>query len=109
MKKSDVLILDRNDLINSAKEMPIAKINCEMFKGTLCTIRKASLIIFVDENNSIRILKNRYGHQIFCSDALEALQSVNNYFIDLQNKCALTFPDERAWKLVSKAIKKATE
>lgn len=38
---------------------------------------------------------------------IEALQSVNNYFIDLQNKCALTFQDERAWKLVSKAIQKA--
>ena len=40
---------------------------------------------------------------------LEALQSANNYFIDLQNKCALTNSDERAWKLISKAIKKATE
>lgn len=39
-------------------------------------------------------------------DMIEALQSVNNYFIDLQNKCALTAPDERAWKLVSKAINK---
>ena len=40
-------------------------------------------------------------------DMIEALQSVNNYFIDLQNKCALTNPDERAWKLVSKALNKA--
>ena len=40
-------------------------------------------------------------------EMFEALQSVNNYFIDLQNKCALTNPDKRAWKLVSKAINKA--
>src|SRR5664279_3581826 len=42
-------------------------------------------------------------------EMLEALQSANNYFVDLQNKCALTNSDERAWKLISKAIKKATE
>jgi hypothetical protein len=37
-------------------------------------------------------------------DMYEALKSVNNYFIDLQNKCALTSPDERAWKLISKIL-----
>lgn len=37
----------------------------------------------------------------------EALISANNYFVDLQNKCALTNSDERAWKLISRAIKKA--
>ena len=41
-------------------------------------------------------------------EMLEALQAANNYFVDLQNKCALTNPDERAWKLISKAIEKAT-
>lgn len=40
---------------------------------------------------------------------IEALQTTNNYFIDLQNKCALACQDERAWKLVSLAIKTATE
>jgi hypothetical protein len=40
-------------------------------------------------------------------DMLEALESANNYFVDLQNKCALTSSDEKAWKLISKAIKKA--
>jgi hypothetical protein len=40
---------------------------------------------------------------------LEALQKVNQYFIDLQNKCALTTPDENAWKKVSRIIKKTTE
>lgn len=42
-------------------------------------------------------------------DMFEVLISANNYFIDLQNKCVLTNSDERAWKLISKAIKKATE
>lgn len=40
-------------------------------------------------------------------EMFEALQSANNYFVDLQNKCALTSSDERAWKLISKAINKA--
>ncbi len=40
---------------------------------------------------------------------LDALKSVNNYFIELQNKCALTNCDERAWKLTAKAIKIANE
>lgn len=39
----------------------------------------------------------------------EALTAVNNYFVDLQNKCALTAPDERAWKLVSKILTELNE
>jgi len=42
-------------------------------------------------------------------EMLQALKSVNNYFIDLQSKCALTAPDERAWKLTAQAIKMATD
>lgn len=42
-------------------------------------------------------------------EMLEVLKSANKYFINLQNKCALTNSDERAWKLISKVIKKATE
>ena len=41
-------------------------------------------------------------------DMIDALLAANSYFVDLQNKCALTNSDERAWKLISKAIKKAT-
>lgn len=40
---------------------------------------------------------------------LLALEAVNNYFIALQNKCALTGRDERAWKLAAGAIKLATD
>jgi len=42
-------------------------------------------------------------------DMLEALLAVNKYFVDLQNKCALTSHDKRAWKLTAKAIKRATQ
>ena len=40
---------------------------------------------------------------------LKALDSANKYFVDLQNKCALTNSDERAWKEISKAINLATK
>jgi hypothetical protein len=41
-------------------------------------------------------------------ETFEALKAVNNYFVNLQNKCALTNSDERAWKLVAKLILKLT-
>ena len=31
-------------------------------------------------------------------------EPINQYFVNLQNKCALTVQDERAWKAVSKII-----
>lgn len=36
----------------------------------------------------------------------EILEATNSYFVDLQNKCALTNSDERAWKLVSNVLNK---
>lgn len=42
-------------------------------------------------------------------EMLKTLQSVNRYFVDLQNRCALTVQEENTWKKVSKAIKNATE
>lgn len=42
-------------------------------------------------------------------EMLKALLSANNYFVDLQNKCALTNSDERTWKLISKIIKELNE
>lgn len=35
---------------------------------------------------------------------LKALQTVNKYFIDLQNRCALTPHEEKVWSQGSKAI-----
>lgn len=40
-------------------------------------------------------------------DMYIALKSVNQYFIDLQNRFKLSPSDERVWKAVSKAIAKA--
>lgn len=39
------------------------------------------------------------------NEMLNALRSVNTYFVNLQNSCALSSPDERSWKLVSKILK----
>lgn len=66
MKKTDILVLDRDDLIDSAKETPIEKIKYYMFKGSLLPFEETALIIFVDEdeNNTIAIIKNRYNNEI---------------------------------------------
>jgi hypothetical protein len=42
-------------------------------------------------------------------ELLEVLQDINKYFVDLQNRCALTPHEERTWKKVSKIIQKAIE
>jgi hypothetical protein len=42
-------------------------------------------------------------------DMLDALKSVNNYFIELQRSYKLTEKDERLWAKVSKAINKTEE
>lgn len=34
-------------------------------------------------------------------EMIDALKTTNQYFVDLQNKCALTSNDKRAWKKVS--------
>ncbi len=81
--------------------------------GTVISARESTYITICKlENLPLRISAEVEANAKLIAaapDMLEALQSVNNYFIDLQNKCALTFSDERAWKLVSKAIQKATE
>lgn len=38
------------------------------------------------------------------TETSDALRTVNRYFIDLQNRCALTPHEERVWGTVSKAI-----
>jgi len=42
-------------------------------------------------------------------DMLDALKSVNNYFIELQRSYELTDKDKRLWTKVSKAISKTEE
>lgn len=37
-------------------------------------------------------------------DIVDALASVNRYFIDLQNKCLLTPKEEKIWAKISKAM-----
>jgi hypothetical protein len=81
------------------------------------TISGSHIIGYPESNIAIAVIYSNVGQPAKANtklisaapDMFEALQSVNNYFIDLQNKCALTNSDERAWKLVAKAIKKATE
>ncbi|MFA6325431.1 MAG: hypothetical protein WCX46_04365 [Candidatus Paceibacterota bacterium] len=39
-------------------------------------------------------------------EMIKALKATNQYFINLQNKCALTSNDERAWKKISLILSK---
>lgn len=38
------------------------------------------------------------------NEAIKALESVNQYFVDLQNRCALTPHEEKIWAKVSKIL-----
>jgi len=62
-----------------------------------------------NRSHAIKEVEENAKLMVAAKDMLVALEAVNNYFIDLQNKCALTVSDERAWKLTAKAIKSATE
>jgi len=42
-------------------------------------------------------------------EMLETLKRVSRYFIDLQNRCALTSSEERLWKEVSRMIYQKNE
>jgi len=42
-------------------------------------------------------------------EMFDALVMVDKYFVNLQNKCALTSHDEKAWKEVSRIINSITE
>ena len=65
MKNEKVLILDRDDLIDSAKDVRISHLSLTDFKWTLGdTMRiflKQNMVIFIERNGETRILKNRYG------------------------------------------------
>lgn len=81
-------------------------------KGLAITDQQDRLICEVSHDMAVLQMdeyKNNAKLIAAAPEMLKALQSANNYFVDLQNKCALTSPDERAWKLISLAIKKATE
>jgi hypothetical protein len=60
---------------------------------------------------AIKRLSFKEGYKAALKDPelLEALQSVNKYFVILQNRCALTRTEEKVWAKVSKAIQQSTE
>ena len=61
MRTGDLLVLTREDLITISENKKINDINSFDIKGTFQPFASASLVIFVDDNGSTRILKNRYG------------------------------------------------
>jgi hypothetical protein len=80
-------------------------------KGFICFMTKPSHYANQDQRYEDELAQAMYDAKLIAAapDMLEALQSANKYFVDLQNKCALTSHDERAWKNISKVIKQATD
>lgn len=65
MKKEQVLILRREDLIECAKEIKVPHLSITDFKwtvnNTMKLFAKQNMIIFIDDDGETRVLKNRYG------------------------------------------------
>ncbi len=64
MKKSDILILFRKDLFEHLKIKNIENINIYDFKvHQFNLIKTKHIVLFIDNNGNVNILKNRYGKQ----------------------------------------------
>ncbi len=61
MINTTALYLFREDLLKSKEKKNFEEINIYDFKISFETIKKESLILFID-NNKTKILKNRYGN-----------------------------------------------
>lgn len=60
MRKEEVLILGREDVVETSRGKDILLINFTDFKGLKIFLREA-LVIFIDDNGHTKIIKNRYG------------------------------------------------
>jgi hypothetical protein len=66
MKKAQVLILGREDLINPQYKA-LSQLKLSELKGatrdTMRTIAQQNIVLFIDDNGETRIIKNRYGDE----------------------------------------------
>jgi hypothetical protein len=61
MRKEETLILSREDMIAAVSDKDVQHINCSDFKIDSNLFQKSSIVLFIDDNNQSKILKNRYG------------------------------------------------
>lgn len=58
-----IIILNREDLYNDNIETPLEEINLASFRILSKHIYEAGMIVFQDDNEDVKILKNRYGRE----------------------------------------------
>ena len=68
MKKEEVLIAHREDLLKCVKEKDIHLINFDDLKGTLMPFQENGIVLFIDNNGDTKVLKNRYGGRGMVTD-----------------------------------------
>ena len=61
MRTEEILILDREDLVEKAKSKKVSDINAYDIKGTIKPFCNNGFVLFVDDDGSTKLLKNRYG------------------------------------------------
>lgn len=62
MIEDKVLILERSDLLDMFKDKDFSLIDFSDFSLSYQRMYEQSLILFIDDNGEIKILKNRFGY-----------------------------------------------
>lgn len=72
----------------------------------IATIDKKNWLLRIQVNGELMPIKQLEIIKLIetAPEMLETLKSVNTYFVNIQNSVALTNPDEKAWKKVSKIL-----
>jgi hypothetical protein len=61
MRKEEVLILGREDMIETKNGKTILLIDFTDFKISVKPFQENGIILFIDDNGQTKIIKNRYG------------------------------------------------
>lgn len=61
MIEEKILILEREDLIIGSEKKHIKDIKFYDFKNSIEKLNTSSVVLFIDEDGTTRILKNRWG------------------------------------------------
>lgn len=61
MEKIETLVLDRGDMYEQYRKLPISQITMYHFTDSLKYMQKEAMVVFIDTNGDTRIFKNRLG------------------------------------------------
>jgi len=72
------LILTRDDLLEACCELPIGKVELNNIRGDRSPFAQANVVLFVDYDARIRVMKNRYGPiDVIYSNLREAMRFIH--------------------------------